>query len=191
MKIYLFPFLLGLAFLETIEIPLYGSNLGFGSDYFYLDVSSLKDGETINLHVYYYYFYDYYDAQLEHKSSDSYSDDDFSDGFTTLYPYNYTNDSYKEEYDFYFSLTNYSNIYSYLLLKTNLGRHKVVHISHIKPKAPKANYSWVIWLVSGIITAICLIVFIILFLIKITTANEVSGISHQPAVNAYKPPVDY
>ena len=176
---------LGLAFLNVLQIPIYRFVTGFGHDYFYLDVSPLKVGEIIDLEG---DLISYYKAfRLEYKYSDSYSYSDYSYGFTTLYPYNYSNDSYL--YNFFFNLTKNSNIYRYLLLKTNIDYYKVVTIYHIEHKA-KADYSWILWLVIGIITAICLLIFIILFLIKKTGGNKFSRIYHQPAVNDKKTPVD-
>ena len=188
MKIYLWSLLLSLS-LGAIEIPLYGSASGYGDSHFYLDISSLEVGETINLQVVFIYSHYSYDFQLEYKNSNSYSESDFLYGFQTLDPESYTYEYYdyfNYNYTYYFSLTKNSRMYSFLLLKTNLNIYNRVTIYHIKNK----DYSWVIWLVIGIIIIICITIFVILYLKRKKEAKALPGSSHQPAANDNQPPVN-
>ena len=84
-------------------------------------------------------------------------------------------------------------MYSYLILKTDLNNDTYINIYHINPK----DYSWVLWLIIGIIF-ICLLIFVILILKSKKASEALSGSSlqldindNQPPVNTYQPPVHH
>ena len=178
MKIYLWSLLLSLS-LGAIEIPLHGSVTTYGVDYFYIDIKSLKYGETINLQVSYYKYFDY--CKLEYRRSNSYDDDEYLEEFDILSYQSYTLDSDNSVYYYSFPKDSY---YNYILLKMSLYYPTSVTIYYNKP-----NYTWVIWLVIIIIIIIGIIILIICLKRK-KDAKALADSSHQPTVNDNQPPVN-
>ena len=188
MKIYLWSLLLSLS-LGAIEIPLDGSVYAYNTNHFYIDISSLEVGDTINIQIsysYYYYYFDY--CILKYRSSDYHDDDEFLKKFETLDNdnYRYDSDSYKSYYDFYYSLTKNSSMYSYILLKMSLDYDTYVTIYVNKPK----DNSWVIWLIIIIIIIVIGIIILVICLKRKKTAKALADSSHQPGVNYNQPPVN-
>jgi hypothetical protein len=196
MKIYLLLLLLGLS-LGAYRIPTFGSNQGYAGSYFYLDVSSIKYGESINIQVT-FYGYSSENCWLYYKGSSSYSDSEFTSGFsytssnthsvTSSYYYDsYYSYSYEHKHSFYFTVTK--TTYNYLLLKVDKDSRYYVYIYH-----NRYNYLWVIWLVIGIVF-VCLLIFLICFIkrrraAQLALESQVSTLAtpvYQPPVNAYQP----
>ena len=194
MKIYLWSLLLSLS-LGAIEIPLDGSVYAYNTNHFYIDISSLEVGDTINIQIsysYYYYYFDY--CILKYRSSNYNDKAEYLEEFETLDNdnYRYDPDSNNAHYDFYYSLTKNSSIYSYILLKMSLDYDTYLNIYVNKPK----DNSWVIWLVIIIIIIAIGIIILIICLKRKKAAKAIADSSHQPAakdnqppVNAYQPPI--
>jgi hypothetical protein len=197
MKIYLLLLLLGLS-LGAYRIPTFGSNQGYANSYFYLDVSSIKYGESINIQVT-FYGYSSENCWLYYKGSSSYSDSEFTSGFsstssnthsvTSSYYYDsYYYYTYEYKHSFYFTVTKTST-YNYLLLKVDKDSRYYVYIYH-----NRYNYLWIIWLVIGIVF-VCLLIFLICFIkrrraAQLALESQVSTLAtpvYQPPVNAYQP----
>ena len=201
MRIYLLLLLLGLS-LGANQILTYGSSQGYAGTYFYLDISSLKYGDSINIQVT-FYGYSSESCWLYYKGSSTHSDSDFSSGFSSTYYSSHTTSSsyyydsyYSYSYDykhsFYFSLkkNSYDN---YLLLKVDKDNRYYVYIYH-----NRYNYIWVVWLVIGI-AFVCLLIFFICFMkrrraAQLALESQVAPLTtpvYQPPVNAYQQPQAY
>ena len=186
MKIYLWSLLLSL-YLGAWEIPLHGSVYASSDDYFYIDITSLKYGETIKLEITFSHFFDTSNyCVLEYRSSDYYDDDEFLKEFDTIKDDNYDKGFF--DYDFNFNLSK-DNYYKYILLKPKLDYREKVTIYYNK------SNSWVIWLVMILFTIFGIIILAACWKSK-KTAKALAYSSHQPAVNynqqpvnAYQPPV--
>lgn len=196
MRIYLLLLLLGLS-LGAYRIPTFGSNSGYAGSYFYLDVSSIKYGESINIQVT-FYGYSSESCWLYYKGSSSYYDSDFTSGFSSIssnshsvtssyYYDSYYSYSYEHKHSFYFTVTK--DTYDYLLLKVDKDSRYYVYIYH-----NRYNYLWIIWLVIGIVF-VCLLIFFICFIkrrraAQLALESQVSTLAtpvYQPPVNAYQP----
>ncbi len=186
MKIYLWSLLLSL-YLGAWEIPLHVSVYASSDDYFYIDITSLKYGETIKLEITFSHFFDTSNyCVLEYRSSDYYDDDEFLKEFDTIKDDNYDKGFF--DYDFNFNLSK-DNYYKYILLKPKLDYREKVTIYYNK------SNSWVIWLVMILFTIFGIIILAACWKSK-KTAKALAYSSHQPAVNynqqpvnAYQPPV--
>ena len=181
MKIYLWSLLLSLS-LGAIEIPLHGSVTEYSTNYFYIDTTSLKYGETIKLEITFSHFFDTSNyCVLEYRSSDYYDDDEFLKEFDTIKDDNYDKGFFS--YDFNFNLSK-DNYYKYILLKPKLDSSNNVNIYY-----NKSNYTWVIWLVMILFTIFGIIILAACWKSK-KTAKALAYSSHQPAVNYNQPPVN-
>ena len=182
MKIYLWSLLLSLS-LGAIEIPLHGSVSAYNTNFFYIDTTSLKSEETINIQVSYDSYNNY--CSLEYKRSNYYDDAEYSDEFERIDYSSYSSDSYN--IDYYYSLSK-DSFYNYILLKLTTYYYFEVPVTIYYNKP---NYTWVIWLVIIIIIIIiCIIIFVFLYLKRKKTAKALADSSHQPTVNDNQPPVN-
>ena len=199
MKIYLLLLLLGLS-LGAYRIPTFGSNQGYANSYFYLDVSSIKYGESINIQVTFYgnpseSCWLYYKGSSTHYDSDFTSGSGFSSAssnshtVTSSYYYDsYYSYSYEYKHSFYFTIRKITN-YDYLLLKVDKDSRYYVFIYH-----NRYSYLWILWLVIGIVF-VCLLIFLICFIkrrraAQLALESQVSTLAtpvYQPPVNAYQP----
>ena len=186
MKIYLLLLLLGLS-LGADRIPTYGYNSGYAGSDFYLDVSSINKGESINIQVT-FNGNPSEDCWLYYKGSFSLSDFQFAflDEFscTSSNSHSVTSYSYGHKHSFYFTVTK-TSAYYYLLLKVNINSKYYVYIYH-----NRYSYSWIIWLIIGIVF-VCLLIFFICFIkrrraAQLALESQVSTL----ATPAYQPPVD-
>ena len=181
MKIYLWSLLLSLS-LGAYEIPLHGSVTKYSTNYFYIDITSLKYGETIKLEITFSYsVYTSNYCELEYRISDYYDDDEFLKEFNTIKDDNYTHGIFN--YDFNFNLSK-DNYYKYILLKPKLD-----YANHVTIYYNESNSTWAIWLVMILFTIFGIIILVACWKRK-KTAKALAYSSHQPAVNYNQPPVN-